>query len=325
MINRSRKNLLIIGVLLSFLLMLVSGCAAPSETNKETSKSNNLALAVKDDSGKTIIFDKVPNRVVCFSSSYLSLLDAVDANVVGKSFSKNIIAPNRYKNALNVGAVTNINIEKVISLRPDCVVGIEGIHNKFEAVLAQNNIKMIRLNGKTFKDVKRHLKILGKVFKTEDKAQKTIDDMDVSIKKTAANFDFKDLKIAVLHATAKYVTVELDNSIAGSIAKEINLNNIASKDLPISEKSDKTPFSLETLVERNPKILFITTMGNVEKIKDKLYESMKKNPAWNSLDAVRENHIIFLPENLFLINPGLKYPEAVNYMAQAVIKGEREK
>ena len=321
----SIKSSISIGLILSFLIMLVSGCGAPSATNKEVSTSNSVFLSVSDDSGKTITFDKYPTRVICFSSSYLNLLNAVDANVIGKSSSKNIVPPDRYKDIPNVGPVTNINIEKVISLKPDCVVGIEGIHNKFEAILTQNHIKMIRLNGKTFTDVKRHLKILGKVVGTEDKAQKAIDDMNVSVKETVANFNFKNLKIAILHATAKYVTVELDSSIAGSIAKEINLNNIASQDLPISDKSDKTPFSLEALVERNPEILFITTMGNVEKIKTKFYENMKSNPAWNSLEAVKENNIVFLPENLFLINPGINYPEAVNYMAKEVIKEENKK
>lgn len=321
----SMKSLVLIGLILSVLIMFVSGCGAPIQTDKEASNSNTILLEVKDDSGNTIVFDKLPTRVVCFSSSYLNLLNAVDAKVVGKSSSKNIVPPVRYKGLPNIGPVTNINIEKVISLRPDCVVGIEGIHNKFEPILTQNNIKMIRLNGKTFKDVKRHLKILGKTFGTEDKAQKAIDDMNVAIKATVANFKFKDLKIAILHATAKYVTVELDSSIAGSIAKEINLTNVASKDLPIGERSDKTPFSLEALVERNPEILFVTTMGNVEKIKTKFYENMKSNPAWNSLAAVNKNHIIFLPENLFLINPGLKYPEAVNYMAKEVMKEENKK
>lgn len=321
----SMKSLVLIGLILSVLIMSVSGCGAPTQTNKDSSSSKDILVQVKDDSGNKISFDKLPTRVVCFSSSYLNLLDAVDANVVGKSSSKNIIPPVRYKTVPNVGPVTNINIEKVISLKPDCVVGNEGIHNKFEAILTQNNIKMIRLDGKTFKDVKRHLKILGKAFGTEVKAEKAIDNMNVSVKETIANFNFKNVKIAILHATAKYVTVELDASIAGSIAKELNLNNIASKDLPISEKSDKTPFSLEALVERNPEILFVTTMGNVEKIKTKFYANMKSNPAWNSLEAVNKNHIVFLPENLFLINPGLKYPEAINYMAKEVMKEENKK
>ena len=56
-----------------------------------------------------------------------------------------------------------------------------------------------------------------------------------------------------------------------------------------------------------------TEMGYAAKPKD-----FKKNPAWNSLTAVQQGKVYVLPERLFLINPGLRYPEAVKYMAQQV-------
>ena len=39
------------------------------------------------------------------------------------------------------------------------------------------------------------------------------------------------------------------------------------------------------------------------------------NPAWNSIDAVKNKQVFFLPDDLFLLNPGLEYPKAVRYMA----------
>ncbi|WP_278977151.1 hypothetical protein [Phascolarctobacterium faecium] len=45
---------------------------------------------------------------------------------------------------------------------------------------------------------------------------------------------------------------------------------------------------------------------------------MKSNPAWASLEAVRNNKVYLLPERLFLLNPGLHYPDAVKYMAKTV-------
>ena len=45
---------------------------------------------------------------------------------------------------------------------------------------------------------------------------------------------------------------------------------------------------------------------------------MESSPAWQTLSAVRQKRVYVLPENLFLLNPGLNYPEAVAYMAKAV-------
>ena len=39
------------------------------------------------------------------------------------------------------------------------------------------------------------------------------------------------------------------------------------------------------------------------------------NEAWNSIDAVKNNQVFFLPDELFLLNPGLHYPDAVRLMA----------
>ena len=69
---------------------------------------------------------------------------------------------------------------------------------------------------------------------------------------------------------------------------------------------------METLVEQNPEIIFITSMGKPEEIENRLRTDFKNNPAWNSLPAVKAGRVYVLPEKLFLINPGLRYPEAVS-------------
>ena len=75
---------------------------------------------------------------------------------------------------------------------------------------------------------------------------------------------------------------------------------------------------METLVEQNPDIIFVTSMGKPGEIENRLRTDFKNNPAWNSLQAVQQGRVYVLPENLFLINPGLRYPQAVKYMAKQV-------
>ena len=63
----------------------------------------------------------------------------------------------------------------------------------------------------------------------------------------------------VVHATAKNVTVELDTSIAGGVAKMLRLENVAAGgNKKIS--GDKVPYSLEELVNRDPSVIFLTSM-----------------------------------------------------------------
>ena len=49
-----------------------------------------------------------------------------------------------------------------------------------------------------------------------------------------------------------------------------------------------------------------------------MLEDVESNPAWNSLEAVKNKKIYFLPQELFLLNPSIHYPEAVHRMAKLV-------
>ena len=86
----------------------------------------------------------------------------------------------------------------------------------------------------------------------------------------------------------------------------------------VTEKLPKDGKRMEALVEKNPEIIFITFMGDSEEIENRLRADVKSNPAWASLEAVRNNKVYLLPERLFLLNPGLHYPDAVKYMAKTV-------
>lgn len=125
-------------------------------------------------------------------------------------------------------------------------------------------------------------------------------------------------KIVILHATPSTVTVELENSIAGGVAKLLGFKNVAGGAKAVEGSPERTPYSIEALVEQDPEILFITSMGAREKIESRLQADVKGNPAYVALRAVRQQKVYVLPENLFLLNPGLRYPEAVKLMAKDV-------
>ena len=54
----------------------------------------------------------------------------------------------------------------------------------------------------------------------------------------------------------------------------------------------------------------------METIKEAMLTNVENNPAWQTLPAVRENKIYFLPQEMFLLSPGIHYPEAVETMAK---------
>ena len=306
---------------LCVLAILAAGCTpknAATTVQKTTGGSQYLTLT--DDAGRKVELAKKPVRVVSLSNSFLSFVDIVNGDLVGVVSAKAAKAkiPAKFAKLPSVGEVYNVNNEALINLKPDLILGNKNQHEKLVPILEANHIPVFLFSTKSYDDVKRTLTNIGKIYGNEAAATAKIKTMDEEIAGIVAKVPKKQLKIAIIHATPSNVTVELDGSIAGDAAKRLGFVNIASGRNPIKNNPEKTPYSMEVMMEQNPDVIFITSMGEMNKIEERLKSDIKSNPSWNSLQAVKNNKIYILPENLFLLNPGLDYPQAIKFMAKTV-------
>ena len=302
------------GCIVIILTVLLTGCgrqAAPDNAQQAG------YLSVTDDAGRSITLRHKPEKIVVLTQSFLELLYAVDGKAAGRpsSTSKSTI-PQQALDVPEVGFVYNINMEKVVSLQPDLVVALQGTHDKLIPILESNHIPVIVLKYKTYDDVFAKIGLFGDIAGTKEQAQALAQGMKDKLKGITDKLPAKTTKIALLHATAKSVSLELENSVAGNTAKLLRLQNVVAGSKPIVTGSDTTPYSLEKLVESDPDIIFVVTMGNAAEIEKTMRSDVESNPAWSALRAVRAKKLMFLPSELFLLNPGLRIPDAAEYMAR---------
>ena len=303
-----------LGLLLALMTLLLAGCG----TETRQAGGDVKFFQGQDDLQRQVVLSAKPERVVVLSPSFLEICAALSAPVVGRPTSKVGEIPPGVEKAEEIGMVYNINLEKAVSLQPDLVIGGESMHGKFLPVFEANNIPVLVLRLKSYEDIKDKTLLLGRALGQEEKAAEIVQDMDSRIENLKSRIPQKKVRIMILHSTAKSVTVELDNSIAGSAAKILGLENLAAGSQPLDDHADQTPYSLEKIVELNPDIIFFVTMGKLPELKKKMAAEMAANPAWNAVQAVKAQKIYYLPQELFLLNPGLHYPEAVEYMAKIV-------
>lgn len=304
----------LLSLLLCLSMLLVGGCG--DDNAKTKADGSGAYLTMTDAAGRQVVLPKKPERVVSLSPSYLSLIEAVDGKIIGRATSKTGTIPESMKSVAEVGFVYNVNTESVVGLKPDLVLASKSQHEKLIPLLESNKINVVEFDAKTYDEVKKTITMLGDIYGTADKAKAENATLDNQINEIIKKLPKDKKKIVIMHATASSVTVEGSRSIAGCVSDILGFDNVAAASL--KGKSDKTPYSMESLVGQDPEIIFITSMGKADEIENRLRADFKNNPAWNSLKAVREGHVYVLPENLFLINPGLQYPEAVKFMAQQV-------
>ncbi len=294
--------------------LLLAGCG--KDTAKPAENANYAVIT--DDMGRQVELTKKPARIVVTSASFLEPLEAVGGAelVVGRPDSKTRM-PDFAKELPSVGKVYQIDTEKIIACQPDLVIINKGMNEKLVNTLEANGIKTLVLDMKSYEDVKREVSTLAMVTGDKEKGEQLIKNMEEKIAAVKAQIPQDKRRVSIIHSTSQGLTVQLEGSIAGSVAAMLGWENVASGTKPLEKNPDAAPYSMETLVEQNPEIIFVTSMGKLSAIRASMEETMQ-GPAWQSIPAVREKRVYYLPQELFLLSPGIHYPEAVETMAKCV-------
>ena len=182
------------------------------------------------------------------------------------------------------------DLEKILSLKPDLVIGAKGFHDRPLSKLNSLGISTLSTSISSLDDLDNLNKKLASKLKTRTKSLKDILGSCYSKKK------IKNKNLVVL-VSSKPILSPNNDSWAGSLISSFKLNNLA------SEISNKTEFkgyvnlSPEWLLKSQPEnILVIKTPGS----DISQYESIN---IWNKLEAVKNNKI-YTFDYYGLINAG---------------------
>lgn len=297
------------------LCLCISGC-----TSLTRDAGVSTITKITDDNQREVTLKKIPERIVVLSPSFLDLVEAVDGKVVGRAKTQVGKVPAFAKDAAEVGFIFNINVEKIVELKPDLVIAYKGMHERYLDTLGSNNIPVVVLNLKSYDDVKHSMLTIGKIMHKDAKAQEVVAKLDKDIDATVSKLPKHERSVAILHITSMGITMEKETSIAGCCAKMLKMHNVVQGETkpvsgPMGTQPDKAPYSLEDLLEKNPQVILITSMGAPRDAEGNPKLDIMKHEAWQSIAAVKNKQVFFLPDDLFLLNPGLEYPKAVRYMA----------
>ncbi len=302
-------------VLLLAAAMGCGGGGAPAEKKAETGTEAAFAT-ITDDIGRKVTLAKKPERIVVTSASFLEPLHAVGGDVVGRPDSKSL--PEWAKDRTSIGRVYNVDLEKILACTPDLVIANKGMNEKLVQTLEINKIPCIIVDMKNYEDVKNEIRIFAQITGDAAKGDAVNKSMDDRIKSVTDRLPKEKRRVAILHSTAQGLSVQLETSIAGSTAKMLGFENVAAGMKALESNPDAAPYSIETLVEQNPEIIFVTSMGKIDEIKRGMEETIASNPAWQTIPAVRDGKMYYLSQELFLLSPGVRYPDAVEEMAKLI-------
>ncbi|MDY6085026.1 MAG: ABC transporter substrate-binding protein [Dialister sp.] len=298
-------------LILAALAIIISGCVPAGQ------KEGGAFLTVQDSAGQTVRLDKKPSRVVLLTPSLAEIYHAVGGDFIAMAGTPGTALPDYAKGKQSVGWSYQVDMEALVSLKPDLVVGLNGLNNYLSQGLAQNHVPFLLLSLSTYNDVKRAVRIFSAAAENTEAGKSIIEDLDRRMKQYIDRVQKKPYSFAVIHGTGKSLTIETKGSIACDAAERLGMVNVFDG-LSMKDIGHMPPFSMEQLAVKDPDIIFLTTMVRPGQEAEVFTASVMAQPAWNELRAVKNNRVYFLPQDRFLKSPGVHYPEAVQFMADKV-------
>ena len=276
-------------VVMTVSLALTVGCSSGEKNNTQTSDVN-----------------KGEEVVVATSVAVTEILDKLGVKVSGVPTTSYDL-PESTKDATEVGSPMNPDMEIIKSLNPTVVVSVDTLGEDYKKTFTQNNIPSEFVNLTNVDGLKETVKTLGERFDKSDKAAEILKELED--KEAALNSEEKnDEKVMILFGAPGSVMIGTDKSYVGNLVKICGGNNIFSEG-----NSSYMPVNMEEIISKNPDKILVTMHALPEETKKTIEEELAKD-SWKTINAVKNDKVIYLDTEYFGMSANLKAIEALDML-----------
>ena len=235
-------------------------------------------------------------RVVALTSLTADLINKISKDSLVGVPGSSILKKNKEFESIPIVSSGRMppDLEKIISLRPDIVIGAKGFHDRPLSKLNSLGINTLSTSISSLDDLDILYKQIASKLRKNTKPLEQILESCYSTNKNKNKNKNKNLVVLV---SSKPILSPNKNSWAGNLISFFKLNNLASDITNKTEFKGYVNLSAEWLLKSQPEnILVIKTPGSDLS----QYSSIN---IWNKLDAVK-NDKVFIFEYYGLINAG---------------------
>ncbi len=294
------KQLGICLVLLGLLAGMVAGCQPQFQPGTYT-----------DDTGRAVVIDRMPQRIVSFGPSVTEILFALglEEKVVGVGDYSDY--PEAAKLKAKIGNAFNPSLEKIVELEPDLVLTVkqEQLNMELDAL----GIRFMVLDPEDIDGIFKDIELVGEITGTKKRAEELIKDMQDSVSQAIALVkdvakvrvffivDATDLTLPWTAGTGSFIDALI--TMAGG-------ENIAAQ-----APGAWVQFSLEQIVSLDPEIIIIQTMtGGIPTVSR---EELEEHPVWGEMTAVKQGKLRFIDGDL-VSRPGPRIVQGLEEMVKII-------
>ncbi|MDI3091991.1 iron-hydroxamate ABC transporter substrate-binding protein [Priestia megaterium] len=296
-------------LLLPFMLifvLLISACSSGSTESKSEGNSGSETITYQSEDGPVKV-PANPKRVVVLGS-YAGNIMSLGVNIVGvDSWSK--MNPRFEKKLKGVEEVSDENLEKIIKLKPDLIIGLSTTKNvdKLKKIAPTVTYTYNKVDYLT-----QHVEI-GKLLNKEKEAQSWVDDFKKRAAKAGSDIKAKigeDTTVSVIENFDKQLYVFGDNWGRGTeiLYQEMKLK-MPQKVQEMALKDGYYAISPEVLPEYAGDYLIFSKNQDGD-------TSFEKTNTYKNIPAVKNNHVFEANAKEFYFNDPITLDYQLDFFTQ---------
>ena len=244
----------------------------------------------KDAVGREVTLNGEPSRIVSLAPSITEILYflGLEERVVGVTrFS---YYPPEAATKPKVGSYIELNVEKIISLYPDLVIGtVDGNKPGVVDLLNQAGIQVFIVNPRNVKQAIETIEIIGEVCGVSNKAGMLTHKLNNRVNRILENTKTKKRPLVFLQINVRPIMAVNKNTIHHDLIRLAGGTNMT-QDEPITYPR----ISIEEIIRRKPEVIMISSMERGGRFEKARQEWLK----WRSIPAVKNNRVHLIDSDL---------------------------
>ena len=301
------------------LLLAVSAFFVFRSQSQPAAEQAAARYTVTDSAGRQVEIPRHPKRVIALNASNLELFYAAGGKVIGRPSTEAL--PDDVKAAVQqipaVGTTPNPNIEQIIALQPDLILGVNmPFHHQLLPVLEKAGIPILLQSVDNYQEIIDTLRFYGELAGQPEKADAAIAKIQSRYEEILAVSKQRQApEVVVVWGSPESFNMATDSSFNGDLVKRLGAVNVAGQYNLSNAQLGYVPLSMEYVARQNPDMIFLITHSPDANVNAKFKNELADHPAWRGLKAVQNRQVHLLPYNLFAVYPGTRVGEAMTVLA----------
>ena len=302
--------------LLFSLVLVVCSVACKSQ---DTLTQNENQITFTDALGRSVLVPKNVKRTAATLGSFAEIWQLAGGEVVASADDAWQDFGLDMGDAVNIGGAHSPSLELLLSANPDFVIASASTASNIQLCepLENAGITVAYFDVDNFDDYLNMLGICTDITGKKDLYRKNGTDIKSQIASIKSRFDEsaltqKQRTVLLLRASSGAVKAKgSGGTILGEMLCDIGCINIADNDDTLLEN-----LSIENIIKQEPYHIFVVAMGDDKKAHESLAKVMEENPAWSTLEAVKQNRLHFMDRKMFNLKPNVRWAQSYEKLCE---------